>query len=47
MNYSYSQSEAQINNYRAKTDWELLKVLLFHLLKNAIKHGSKGSEIEI
>lgn len=28
-------------------DWEVLKVILYHLVKNAIKHGSKGSEIMI
>ena len=30
-----------------RTDWDIFKCAVFHVLSNAIKHGQKGSEIEI
>jgi len=29
------------------TDWSIFKCILYHLISNALKHGCKGSVIEL
>ena len=30
---------------KIKADWDVFKVITYHLLKNAVKHGNKGAKI--